>query len=286
MKVCFFRSEKPREGLLADAFARGVIEHGDEAVVRNLTGEPQVADDCEVAVMVGVKSKELFQANWNAGVHTVMLDKGYVRHGGPGPVHVWEYWRVAVDAHHPTRYLMKTQRPSDRFDMLRLEPKPWRSAGEHVVIAGSSAKYHDFYGIADPTTYVRRLIKRLNQATGGRPIVYRPKPSWKEAIPVKGALFSKGKESLLDVLDGAHVLVTHGSNACFEAVLAGIPCVILGDAVAKPISKTEIAEIEHPLMVDESSRRQWLWNLAYQQWKLNEFASGEAWNVIRPLIYG
>ncbi|RWD00188.1 MAG: hypothetical protein EOS58_30885 [Mesorhizobium sp.] len=286
MKVCFFRSDKPREGLLADAFARGVIEHGDEAVVRLLTGEEQVASDCEVAVMVGVKSKELYQAHWRAGVHTIILDKGYCRGSAGGPIKVWEYWRVAVDGHHPTRYLMKTPRPSDRLQKLRLTVNPWRNIGGHIVIAGSSAKYNAFYGLPDPTTYAESLV-RLIREVSDRPIVYRPKPSWKEAVAIEGARFSYGTgETINQVLDGAHAVVTHGSNACFEAILAGVPCIVLGDAVAKPISSTDIADLESPLMVKRKERNQWLANLAYQQWTMSEFAAGEAWQIIRPQIYG
>lgn len=286
MRVCFFRSDKPREGLLADAFARGAIEHGDDVIVRRLTNETQIAADCEVAVMVGVKSKALFDANWGAGIHTVLLDKGYVRHSAPGPVRGWEYWRAAVDAHHPTRYLMAMNYPSDRLDRLGLEMKPWRESGEHVLIAGSSAKYHEFYGLENPTAYAKRLIKNLNRITG-RHLIYRPKPTWREAVPIKGAAFSSGKEYPLDsILLGAHAAVTHGSNACFEAVLAGVPTIVLGDAVSKPISTTSLEEIEAPLMVSDERRRQWLANLAYHQFTLSEFASGEAWQHIRPHIYG
>ena len=284
MKVCFFRSSKPREGLLADAFTRGVLEHGDEAVVRPLTEEIQVADDCEVAVMVGVKSRELYQANWNAGVHVVMLDKGYTRHSAPGPIKTWEYWRVAVDAHHPTRTLMNVARPHDRLMRLGLVPVRWRKDGKTVVIAGSSQKYHDFYGISDPTSYAEKLVRQLSKLTS-REIVYRPKPSWKEAVPIEGATFSRGP-SIMDDLTQAHVLVTHGSNACFEAVLNGVPCIILGDAVAKPISSVHLDDLEAPMKVGKKLRIQWLANLAYCQWTMPEMASGETWEVIRPQIYG
>ncbi|CDX26704.1 hypothetical protein MPL3356_60505 [Mesorhizobium plurifarium] len=286
MRICFFASEKPRERLLADAFARGVIEHGDEIVIRPLTEEPQVANDCEVACMVGVKSKELFMSNWQAGVHTIMFDKGYCRHRLDGPVKLWEFWRVAVDGHHPTSKLMRVARPSDRWDRLELEMKPWRAAGEKIVIAGSSAKYHEFYSLDDPTSYARRVIKKLRKYSPERPIVYRPKPSWREAEPIEGTYFSRSPESIDQVLENAHVVITHGSNACFEAMLAGVPTIVLGDAVAKPVSSTRLNDIENPLLATDEERRQWAYNLAYCQYTMHEMSSGEAWNILRPQIYG
>lgn len=284
MRVCFYRSSKPREGDLAEAFVNGLRVHGDEGVIRELTGEVQIATDCDAACMVGVKSRELFQANWRAGVHTIMLDKGYSRHKAPGPVRGWEYWRVAVDAHHPTANLMQRRYKSDRFERLGIEILPWRETGEHVLIAGSSAKYHEFYGLKGPTTYAKGIVRAI-RAVSDRPIVYRPKPSWRDAVPLTKTRFSQLPESMLDVLAGAWATVTHGSNACFESVINGIPCIILGDAVAKPLSSTDIADIEAPRLAGEAERLSWASALAYHQWTLAELYSGEAWATIKGQIY-
>lgn len=206
-----------------------------------------------------------------------------------GPVKAWEYWRVAVDGHHPTRTLMATPRASDRMraqmQRAELSLEPWRKAGEHIVIAGSSAKYHAFYGLPEPTEYAEELVRQLQRITG-RPIVYRPKPSWRGAVPIGGARYSPRDEGIEDVLSGAHVLVTHGSNACFEAVISGVPCIVLGDAVAKPISSQNLREIEMPYLATDEERDQWLANLGWCQWTLREFADGDAWAAIRPQIYG
>lgn len=284
MRICFFASDKVRERLLADAFAHGVIEHGDECVVRPLTGEVQVASDCDVASMVGVKSRELYRANHKAGVHTILLDKGYSRGKAHGPVRGWEYWRVSVDSHHPTNRLMKVERPTDRLERLDIDLKPWRETGEHILIAGSSAKYHEFYGLKNPTTFARDVVRELRDLTD-RPIVYRPKPSWHGAVEIKKARFSRPPETIADALSGAWATVTHGSNACFESILAGVPCIILGDAVAKPLSSTSLSEIESPRLASEDERYRWLADLSYQQWTLGEVYSGEAWATIRGQIY-
>lgn len=288
MRVCFWQSDKPREHLLADAFADGVraLGLGDTVEQRPLLAEPELAD-CDVAVMVGVKSRELFHMHWKAGIHVVMIDKGYSRHAAKSPVKLWEYWRVAVDAHHPTARLMDMARPPDRFDALGIKVRPWRRAipAGHILIAGSSAKYHDFYGLKDPTRWTEKVVANLRQYTS-RPIVYRPKPSWREAVPVKGTRYSELPETIDQALAGAHACVTHGSNAVFEAVVAGVPCIVLGAAVAEPISSHTLEEIENPRLADDAERRQWLANIAYCQWTLPEFAAGDAWRVLRPQIYG
>lgn len=285
MRVVFWHSDKPREHLLADAFAQGVRAHGDTLELRALQPTIEPAQDCDVACMVGVKSRELYRATYELGTHVIYLDKGYTRGAAPGPVKVWEYWRASVDAHHPTRTLMDVARPEDRADRLGLMMQPWRRKGLQIVLAGSSLKYHDFYGLRHPTEWASKVVKQLQKRAPEHPIVYRPKPSWREAVPIEGTIFSQGGE-IEDVLKDAWALVTHGSNAVFEAVLNGIPCVVLGDAVAKALSSTTLEEIEAPKLASYTERHQWLRNLAYCQWTLPEFCSGLAWQYIRPQVFG
>jgi hypothetical protein len=284
VRLTFFASDKPREQVLANAFMDGARAFGDEVRIQPLNGEAQVAET-EVAVMVGVKSRELFHANWRAGVHTVMLDKGYIRGRGDNPVTGWEFWRVAVDGHHPTRHLQDMRCPSDRWDRFGLTPAPWRRRGEQIVFAGSSAKYHEFYQLAEPTMYAKKVRGWIRERDQDRLIVYRPKPSWREARPVVGMEYSTSAQSLSECLQGAHVMITHGSNACFEAVLAGVPCIVLGDAVAKPISSTSMDELHAPRLATDDERQQWFSNLAYLQWNLREMASGEMWSNLRSQLY-
>lgn len=278
MRVAFLASDKPREQLLADAFLRGAAAHGHETQSLRL-GEKLDPGSAEVVCMVGVKSRELFQAHHHAGAHVLYLDKGYSREKSASPLRGWEYWRVAIDAHQPTDRLARQQSPEDRLVALGLEMRPWREKGEHILLAGSSAKYHEFYGLLEPTAYWAKVARSLLELTP-RPIVYRPKPSWSEAKPIRKTRFSRPPEGIHEALAGAHAVITHGSNACFEAILAGIPVITLGPAVAKVISSHELTDVEAPWLASKTERRQWLANLAYWQWTQAEMASGAAWDFI------
>lgn len=278
MKIAFLASDKAREQLLADAMLGGARRHGHTTEVVTLTGEPMVGD-YHVACMVGVKSRELWRAHQRAGVPVIYLDKGYCRHKRADGMAGWEYWRVAINAQHPTARLGVQRLPSDRFDSLGLTVKPWRRKGRAIVLAGSSAKYHEFYGLPDPTAYATRLVRGLRKITDA-PIAYRPKPSWAEAVPIPRTRFSKLPRTLPDELAGAHCLVTHGSNSCFEAVLAGVPSIILGNGVALPISGHQLSDVLDPPMCDDQMRRQWLSNIAFWQWTAAEMAGGQAWDFL------
>ena len=296
MRVAFFASDKQREQDLARAFTAGVVKHGDTVNdiypygVHHGPGEwhhdfASIRDNIDVAVMAGVKSISLYRECRDAGINTVMIDKGYQRHSNPVG-RFWEYWRIAVNAHHPTDTLMDIERPHDRMAGVKLSR--WREPTKrgHIVIAGSSAKYHRFYNLPEPTQWATDVVADLRKYTT-RPIIYRPKPSWGDAVPIQGAGYSRGKKTklgFLDTLENAHAIVTHGSNACFEAVTSGVPCIILGNGVAKPISSTLISKINNPLLASMQQRQKWLAALAYSQWTLLEFRSGEAWATIRPQI--
>ena len=279
LRVNFWRSDKPRERILADAFLEGVKARGDIAQEIALPEElPEKLPECDVACMVGVKSRRLFQAHWDAGIHTVYLDKGYLRGGDGGPVKTWEYWRIAVDGHHPTRYLMEMNVKPDRWERLGIRVAPWRTEGRHVVFAGSSEKYHQFYNLRHPTDYAVGIVRKIGKVCS-RPVIYRPKPSWRGAVAVAGSEFSV-EGSIADALEDAWCLVTHGSNAAYDALVAGVPAVILGDAVTKPISSTEIDEVPNPLLASEKQRMKLLHALAHCQWTVQEMREGQAWQHV------
>lgn len=271
MKIVFYASDKEREQLLAQSFASGCPH---PVIIEPLNGV--FHEDADIACMVGVKSNRLIKRCWDRGIQTLMFDKGYVRDKWPKG-----YWRVSLNAHHPTDTTLHQYRyPSDRFEALGLTIKPWRKSGLQVVFAGSSAKYHEFNCLVDPTKYARRIVKRLNELTD-KPIIYRPKPSWRDAVPIRGSHHSGPKEPLQTVLNNAHCVITHGSNICFEAMLEGIPTIVLGNAVSRRIGSTKLEDVGEPL---KGKRQQLLNNLAYHQWTLYEMEHGDMWDTIESWL--
>lgn len=271
MKIVFYASQKPREQRLARAFKDGAIKAGHSVTIRHTD---DITFDCDLACMVGVKSIRLWHTMRATDIRTMMFDKGYSRHKKGS---CWEYWRIALDGHQPSHETLSLKGyGKKRFARLGFNVKPWRESGEHILIAGSSEKYHNFHGLATPTMYAQTIVNQLRKYTD-RPIIYRPKPSWRDAVPIKGASFSAGKHPLESDLKNCHAIVTHGSNTCFDAAMNGIPSIVLGQGVLRPISSRNLSEIEDP----ELCVRNKLFNaLAYHQWTLEEFSSGEAFETI------
>lgn len=261
----------------ANAFAQGTarVHHEHEVIFDKDLSDPTKYD---IVAMFGVKKRDLFLKCVETGTRFFYFDKAYNRNK--------TWWKLSVNAHHPTKFLSQIKRSSDRRDKQGWHCKKWRPYSEngHILIAGSSGKYHKLYGLDDPTEYWTMIIKELRGMTD-RKILYRPKKSYHEARPIEGSEFSKAPE-IEDDLEGAHCMITHGSNSCFEALLEGIPAIVLGSGITEPISSASITEttIRDPHKCTDAAKDLILNNLAYFQWHINELSMGIMWPTLNECL--
>ena len=282
MHVVYLQGGSTPEAALADALRPGIEYFGDTFEAHRLKATDDVVPVpwADVVLMWGVKSRERFRGHTGRGYRVVVMDKGHLGEKRRNFV------RFSVGAHQPSEYVMDIARPHDRFDALGLKLAPVRRDGGHVLMALSSQKYCDWHHYGDTNVYARKLASKIRR-NSERPIIYRPKPSWKGAQDigsVGGVRMSLPPEPLSDVLRGAHALVTHGSGVCLDALLAGVPVVAVGDAVTRAFYNVSIKRIETPRFPTDAQRKQFLANLAYCQWTLAEIASGTAWRHVRPWL--
>jgi len=226
---------------------------------------------CDAAIILGTRSKPIFDRLHWRGIPYIFIDVGYS--------HRAFYWRHAINDTQPLSWLMLHQaKPPDRRLALGWSLKEWRgsSPDRHALFVGSGASHYQSAGINDPARWEYEIVQSLRRVSR-RPIVYRPKG--RKAAPIPGVGVSPFTSIEFDLAD-AHAVVTHGSSASIDAVRAGVPCIVLGNAPAKPISSLSLSQIEAPRMVSMGEREQWLNNLAYTQFSLDEYVSGEAWSNI------
>ncbi len=275
MRIGFCLNQiKNREVNLAMDFAAGLHIHGHE--VKQI-GNDQEITDVDIACVIGVKSMWRMAECRKKGIPFLYFDKGYNRKAG--------HWRVAINGHQPTDYFSDWTYGDDRRKQFGWYPPKWkkdRFANSLILIAGSSLKFHEFKGLAHPTEYAKDLVTQVREFTK-RNIVYRPKPSWKEAEPIKDTRFSRHK-GIKEVLPEVGVLITYGSNACFEALLNGIPSIVLGDGITRSISSQEIADVNAPRRVSMERREHLLNQLAYCQFSPDEMNKGIAWEIIEKQL--
>ncbi len=272
MKVAFYASPKSRCQAFAQLFAKGLEKHGHSMLLCNINDQPR--DDVDASVILGVQNRYTFDCMKSLRMPFVYLDKGYTR--------TWDYRRVAINDAQPTAYMQYWTMPDDRRSKFGWSFEPWRRDGNHIVISTSSKNYHAFSNIEPPEVHTQRVFEELRDYTD-RPIIFRPKPNQTIKIEVPGTTLST--RTLQEDLAGAHCLITYGSSSCIEAMRMGVPSIILGDAVMRPISSYRLKYVESPCYATDSERDHVLNALAYCQWSLDEFASGEAWaHIERGLV--
>jgi hypothetical protein len=178
-------------------------------------------------------------------------DYYHVDHGYTGRGYYDGYFRISRNALQATgRWTDPPKR--DRWDKLAKTFDPWRKEGETVVICPISDYLGRFLGI-DPEKWTDSVVRELSHYTD-RPVIVKP----------------KGGEPLFKVLEDAWCLVTHSSNAAVDAILRGVPSITLGRSIANPVSWS-FEHIEAPIWPE---REEWCWNMAYQQFTLEEFRRG------------
>lgn len=90
-------------------------------------------------------------------------------------------------------------------------------------------------------------------------------------MPIPGAGYDQ--RPISEALGNAWAWVTHHSNSAVDALLAGVPAHCeMGAAAALSIPLDQIAEPVLP-----AGRDQFLADVAWLQWSLDEMRSGAAW---------
>lgn len=279
MRIGFYVSGvKAFDRQIGQAFCRGAGRAGHQCELIDLGAYREPDATFDVIACIGVRSLRCFYAYRGVGRHAIYIDKGYYRHANPYRQH---YYRMAVDAFQPLAYFQR-HRPHDRLHALHWPTQPMRSPGQgvQIVIDGPSDKYCMLRGLTNMQAYVQDIIARIRQ-TSNRTVVYRPRLTFNKPTPVPGVAFSSPENNLAHALRGAYAFVTHGSNASVESLIQGVPVFVTGDAIATPLARTDLALINDPYYPSDTQRYQFLADLAYCQFTLDEFGGGLAWDSIK-----
>jgi hypothetical protein len=277
MKVGFYAGWNDKRRGIAESFARGVRRHGDSIELREIGTEAEAGDD--VAVLIGNK----VQLRVPAGVPIIHLDKSYptneLRRNH-------DYARLSINATHATEYLGRLGCPDDRRRLFGWEPVPWRRGGDHVLVFGGSKSFYQRRGIENVQAHLQGLVDRVHRHSM-LPVRFRPKPNTDRHLePMQGAEAVCPYSFLRPLLEGCRTIVVEESAASVEALLCGVPAVVLDDAPTRNISSRQLSEVDLPRLADRHLVENLLSDLAYFQYTMLEFEDGLCWNFVRGLLCG
>lgn len=288
----FYTSEKSRTKEWGSYLAAGARVHGDRVELvpqKEYNGTPPKEFDGGGNIGLARAAKTLMTDYLKAGKHFLFFDKGYSGRN--------VYWRVSVDAWQPLAYFQRFMRSDDRMKAVgfRIEPRRELTGnGATVLFAGACQNYSNFMDLGNVNDYNLSVLKKLRDHTD-KTIVYRPNPSWftkhnDEFRPIHDEVarveLSTPAQSYGAELDRAHLVVTHGTGAAAQALAFGVPSMVLGPGICRPLSMTEANwnKVDRPTFPKDEARYQFFADLHYCQWTIPEYQDGTAWNEIRLVL--
>lgn len=161
------------------------------------------------------------------------------------------------------------QAGSARFERLGITIEPWRRRGRHVLICPPSETFGGLRGF-DHQAWLEDVLELLSKHTD-RPHRIRRKPRNR---------FRKARQlPLAAELADAWAVVTHSSKVAIAAMLGGIPAFVTDPCAAKLMASADISRIERPHY--PQGRAEWAFNLAANQWTIEEIAAGVPHQILR-----
>lgn len=226
-------------------------------------------DSTEPLMLRGIMKHKIIKQCWADGRPFRYMDSGYLgnRPSYQNP-HGWKHWHRIVpnNLQHDT----VIHRPSDRWNRLGLEVSN-RRRGSTILIVAPDDKPCKFYNI-DLNTWLEETMATIKQHTD-RPIVVRERNKSRTDRKI-----NRVEHALTDV----HAVVTFNSIAGTEAILAGVPVFALAPSnAARPVSNTELSQIDNPWWPDQEQILEWAYHLAYGQFHIDEFRNGSAERILR-----
>jgi hypothetical protein len=187
-------------------------------------------------------------------------------------------WRVGLNGAHSIDHFNSYGNGPERAQMLQLKLEPWKKLGNYVMICAQRADSEQWAGQTSPELWVESIIKQLKIYTT-RPIVVRPHPRFRFNRSWAGVSMYQ-PQRVSDTYDGydfdaslinAHAVINWNSGPGLRAVLHGVPAFVGHTSLARAVGNTDISRIETPLRPD---RQQWLNDLAYTEWTVDEISQG------------
>lgn len=189
------------------------------------------------------------------------IDLGYFRRSSHNRGDFSGYYRATWDGYQYDWPEEGRIWPEDRWKKLKIRLKDWKTTGSKVLVVPFSADWGHFIGL-DPSFWVRAVCDEIRLNTD-REI----------------AVLNKHSAPLHEQINEAWAVVVHNSNSAIDALVEGVPVFTLGDSAAWPMGLDDLSKIENPLR--DIDRERFFRGLACQQWTLDEFESGEAWDYLK-----
>lgn len=304
---CTLSSSDPKRKVFVD-FAKGVLEAGDDSFVQ----EELAYKDCDVAVIFGAVRRDKVHKRDLHNLKADIINK----HQKDNSLLVFDnpvigrkltnvndsnpYLRIGINSFMNDEGIFNNlNSPSDRWEkikqQLNIDVKPWREDGEHILIM--LQKFNDASLRGDERTrpenhviWARTMAQQI-RLVSERPVIFRPHPEDRSSSNYTkiqkianeyNCTLDTSNTDVVNSLKNCWACVTFSSGSAVDALLEGVPTVVSDSgSMAYPICDHSCLNIENISMND---RTQWLYDLSYTQWHINEMSLGLPWMHLKPKL--
>jgi hypothetical protein len=252
-----------------DAFKHSLIQAG-HTVYENYSG-------ADVDVIWSVlwsgrmsKNKLIWDTARSNNKPVIVLEVGGIQRGTT--------WKVGLNGINKGSFF-STGNNNSRAKLLGLNLKPWRTAGEHILICGQHERSLQWQNMPDITQWIKNTIVEIRKFSD-RKIIVRPHPrcaiqsvenyfnNVSRQIPAK----QQGTYDDYDItFSDAHAVINWSSNPGIRAIINGVPAFVGPSSLAYDVANHSLDNIETPSTPD---RDQWLNDYAHTEWTIQEISSG------------
>jgi len=255
-----------------DAFEQGLTSQGHTVTKHSKNGDVAVI----WSVLWSGRMREN-QAIWNyyrkQNKLVIVLEIGGLVRGTT--------WKIGINGINQGSYFAPNGQDDTRKNQLGLNFKPWKTNGNEILICTQHDKSQQWDGNPSLRDWTTKIIKEIRQYSQ-RPIKIRPHPRCVVYPNIFDKNIIKSTERTIDrEFNTAWAVVNYSSNPGIESILNGVPAFVSNKSLASPVGNLEFSNIENPNRPD---RTQWLNDLAWTEWTIEEMAKGIPQKLLVPYL--
>jgi hypothetical protein len=210
---------------------------------------------------------------WDQHKPTIVLEVGGIKRGTT--------WKVGLNGINRSAYFGPDNNNDDRYRLLGLSVKPWRTSGEFILIAGQHDKSLQWQNMPRMSNWFLNIYDEIRKHTE-RPILFRPHPRCRLEQIERGLKHVYRQEPQhvnstyddFDIdFDNLWATISYSSNPGIHSCVNGVPAFVSTHSLAYDVGNDIdfLYDIENPLLPD---RTQWLNDYAHTEYTLEEISQG------------
>jgi hypothetical protein len=278
--------------MLMDNFAEGVQAMGDSIVEFKDNTLPNIHLDAGFVLGYTLEDnfrKKIINQLALKNIPSIFVDSNILHYSRPE--HEWH--RYSLNSVYPDSgtYFFKdydVNKWQEFSSWHRVELKPWRSSGTHILVLAQRPKGFNMF--TDQDEWLANTIAAIRKYSQ-RPIMVRMHPGdgtrFKQIEKLQkrygNSITISEHENIKDALKDCWCSVGYASTPNVVSAIEGVPVYVEEPekSWAKDICFTDLSQIESPVTPDRSV---WAHKIANIHWSNSEVKSGLLWSAIKTYI--